>query len=117
MINDENKRRSAGCHMTLTVPPLPNVGVTRADRPHIAWLYRSLVEQHGSGDIVFVLESLPGVLDIMEALSARADLLESLNAGGDLVEAVHGSVQTLAALAAGSDVLETLAATIIVNPT
>lgn len=116
MIDTENKRRSTGCHMTLTVPPLPNVGVTQPDRPHIAWVYRGLAEQHEFCDLVDILESLQGGLAIMEGMLASADVLESLAAAADVLESHAGNVDTLEALSANIDVLEALSATVTVNP-
>lgn len=116
MIDTENKRRSAGCHMALTVPPLPNVGVTPPDRPHIAWLYRGLAEQHDFCDAVVVLETLQGVLAIMEGMFATADVLEALAASADALESQVGNVDTLEALSASVDVLESLSAVVTVNP-
>lgn len=101
--------------MVLTVPPLPNVGVTRADRPHIAWTYRGLTEQHFAADFVLVSETFQGVLDIMEALRASATVVESLTARADLVEALNGNVGASSSLSASVAVVEALACSIAVN--
>lgn len=116
MINTENKRRSAGCHMSLTVPPLPNIGVSPSDRPHIAWVYRGLLEQHNDCEIIDVQETLQGVLTIMEAMCATADVRETLSASADILESQAGVVDVLESLSANADVREALSATVIINP-
>lgn len=116
MINTENKRRSVGCHMSLTVPPLPNVGVSPSDRPHIAWVYRGLIEQHDDCEIIDIQEALQGVITIMEAMRATADVREFLGASADILESQAGIVDVLESLSANVDVREALNATVIINP-
>src|SRR5262245_54005668 len=109
MIDTQNERRSAGCHMALTMAPLPNVGVTRPDRPHIAWVYRGLAERHDLCDLVAVREFLQGSIVIMEALLAGADVRETMAATADVMESQSGAIDALEALSARVDVLEALA--------
>lgn len=41
-IDTQDKRRSAGSHLCLTVYPTPAGSVADADRQHCAWLYRGI---------------------------------------------------------------------------
>lgn len=50
MIDTENKRRSAGQHLTTTIHPVPDSTIAMADRANVTWLYSGL-DYSGDGPV------------------------------------------------------------------
>jgi hypothetical protein len=88
VLDTQNRRRAAGCHLCLSVPALPNVGLAAPDRPQLAWVYPELYEQPHACDEVVVCESLAAMGDVMESLCATASAVESLSAASSANESL-----------------------------
>jgi hypothetical protein len=48
-VDTENRRRSAGQHLCLTIHPVPNSSIDAADRANATWIYSGLFVG-GGGD-------------------------------------------------------------------
>lgn len=113
-LNTENRRRAAGCHLCLTVPALPNVGLAAPDRPPLAWVYPEQYEQGHDSDLVLVIEALLATGEIMESLAGMILVEESLAAGPVVQETFAASPSLAEALAAVPGVQESLTATVVI---
>jgi hypothetical protein len=114
-LTTENRRRAAGCHLCLTVPARPNVGLAAPDRPALAWVYPELYEQDHPCDQVSVLAALAARGGIMESLAATITLDEARAATPTALEALTAKASAEECLVATPFAVECLAATIAIN--
>ncbi|GIW79441.1 MAG: hypothetical protein KatS3mg105_1248 [Gemmatales bacterium] len=113
MINTENKRRSAGCHMAVSLPALPNEGLPPADRPTLAWVYPI---SHRTCPLVILFETLSAGIDLMEALCGTIDVFETLSASANTLESRSATARLFERMSATVEISEVLDATLEVNP-
>lgn len=91
MIDTEDKRRSVGEHMCLTVLPTPNAGgVQSLDKPHICWVYREV-------ETFATITALCGYASLYELLYAVGSTPEAMVAVVACLDASRGVASTFEA--------------------